>query len=244
MQTESLPRPRPPLTVPLERGSNRSAERRDRPRRRPGRDVARRRRALRHGRRRGAGQGRRGAARARRAAVGGPPARRGRARHRQDAARQVPRRRDRRPVRPGPVHARSAARPTSPARRCTRPRPGAWDFRPGPVFANVVLVDEVNRASPRTQAALLEPMEERQVTVDGVTPRAARSVLHRRDAEPARHARARSRCPRASSTGSGSCSRWGCPAATRSARSSTGAGGADAAADARGGDEPGRAAAT
>ena len=49
------------------------------------------------------------------------------------------------------------------------PATGAWDFRPGPVFANVVLVDEVNRASPRTQAALLEPMEERQVTVDGVT---------------------------------------------------------------------------
>jgi MoxR-like ATPase len=46
---------------------------------------------------------------------------------------------------------------------------GTWDFRPGPVFANVVLIDEVNRASPRTQAALLEPMEERQVTVDGAT---------------------------------------------------------------------------
>lgn len=44
-----------------------------------------------------------------------------------------------------------------------------WEFRPGPVFANVVLVDEVNRASPRTQAALLEPMEERQVTIDGTT---------------------------------------------------------------------------
>src|SRR6478672_4895538 len=49
------------------------------------------------------------------------------------------------------------------------PATGAWEFRPGPIFANVVLVDEVNRASPRTQAALLEPMEERQVTVDGVT---------------------------------------------------------------------------
>ena len=49
------------------------------------------------------------------------------------------------------------------------PANGQWEFRPGPVFANVVLVDEVNRASPRTQAALLEPMEERQVTVDGVT---------------------------------------------------------------------------
>ncbi len=44
-----------------------------------------------------------------------------------------------------------------------------WEFRPGPLFANVVLVDEINRATPRTQAALLEAMEERQVTVDGVS---------------------------------------------------------------------------
>jgi MoxR-like ATPase len=44
-----------------------------------------------------------------------------------------------------------------------------WEFRRGPVFANVVLVDEVNRATPRTQSALLEAMEERQVTVDGQT---------------------------------------------------------------------------
>src|SRR5262245_32305564 len=49
------------------------------------------------------------------------------------------------------------------------PRTGEWEFRFGPIFANVVLVDEVNRASPRTQAALLEPMEEHQVTVDGET---------------------------------------------------------------------------
>lgn len=42
-------------------------------------------------------------------------------------------------------------------------------FREGPLFANVVLVDEINRATPRTQAALLEAMEERQVTVDGET---------------------------------------------------------------------------
>jgi len=42
-------------------------------------------------------------------------------------------------------------------------------FRPGPVFANVVLVDEINRASPKTQSALLECMEEGQVTVDGET---------------------------------------------------------------------------
>lgn len=49
------------------------------------------------------------------------------------------------------------------------PADGSWTFRPGPLFANVVLVDEVNRASPRTQAALLEPMEEHQVSVDGAT---------------------------------------------------------------------------
>jgi len=46
---------------------------------------------------------------------------------------------------------------------------GSFRFLPGPVFANVVLVDEINRTPPRTQAALLEPMEERQVTVDGIT---------------------------------------------------------------------------
>lgn len=42
-------------------------------------------------------------------------------------------------------------------------------FKPGPVFANVLLADEINRATPRTQSALLECMEEKQVTVDGVT---------------------------------------------------------------------------
>jgi MoxR-like ATPase len=44
-----------------------------------------------------------------------------------------------------------------------------WEFRPGPVFAHVLLVDELNRTPPRTQSALLEAMEERQVTVDGDT---------------------------------------------------------------------------
>lgn len=43
----------------------------------------------------------------------------------------------------------------------------AWEFRPGPVFSHVVLVDELNRTPPRTQSALLEAMEEQQVTVDG-----------------------------------------------------------------------------
>jgi MoxR-like ATPase len=48
-------------------------------------------------------------------------------------------------------------------------RSNEFEFRPGPVFANILLVDEVNRASPKTQAALLECMQENQVTVDGVT---------------------------------------------------------------------------
>lgn len=44
-----------------------------------------------------------------------------------------------------------------------------FEFKPGPVFANIVIGDEINRASPKTQSALLESMEERQVTVDGIT---------------------------------------------------------------------------
>ncbi|MDJ0271732.1 MAG: AAA family ATPase [Candidatus Caldarchaeum sp.] len=46
---------------------------------------------------------------------------------------------------------------------------GDLEFKPGPVFANVVLIDEINRAPPRSQSALLEAMQERQVTVEGVT---------------------------------------------------------------------------
>ena len=46
-------------------------------------------------------------------------------------------------------------------------RAGELGFRPGPVFAGVVLADEINRTPPKTQAALLEAMEERQVTIDG-----------------------------------------------------------------------------
>jgi MoxR-like ATPase len=50
-------------------------------------------------------------------------------------------------------------------------------FRPGPVFANVVLVDEINRASPKTQSGLLECMQERRVTVDGHTHELARPFI-------------------------------------------------------------------
>lgn len=50
-----------------------------------------------------------------------------------------------------------------------RPQNGQFEFIEGPVFANLVLADEINRASPRTQSSLLEAMNERQVTVDGTT---------------------------------------------------------------------------
>jgi MoxR-like ATPase len=49
------------------------------------------------------------------------------------------------------------------------PSTGIFEFMPGPVFANILLADEVNRATPRTQSALLEVMEEQQVTVDGLS---------------------------------------------------------------------------
>jgi len=56
-------------------------------------------------------------------------------------------------------------------------RENRFEFRPGPVFANVVLVDEVNRASPKTQSGLLESMQERSVTVDGFTHELARPFM-------------------------------------------------------------------
>jgi MoxR-like ATPase len=49
------------------------------------------------------------------------------------------------------------------------PKSGEFEYLPGPVFANILLADEINRATPRTQSALLEVMEEQQVTVDGVS---------------------------------------------------------------------------
>jgi MoxR-like ATPase len=50
-----------------------------------------------------------------------------------------------------------------------RPNSGDFEFRPGPVFTNVLLADEINRTTPRTQSALLEAMSERQVSIEGVT---------------------------------------------------------------------------
>ena len=56
-------------------------------------------------------------------------------------------------------------------------RSNEFEFKPGPVFANLLLVDEINRASPKTQAALLECMQEQQVTVDGFTYELARPFM-------------------------------------------------------------------
>ena len=66
---------------------------------------------------------------------------------------------------------------------------GEFEFRAGPVFANIVLGDEINRAPPKTQSALLEAMEERQVTVDGVTrelPDPFTVIATQNDVEPGR----------------------------------------------------------
>src|SRR5207248_6709274 len=56
-------------------------------------------------------------------------------------------------------------------------RESEFEFRPGPIFANLLLADEINRAPPKTQAALLEAMQERQVTIEGTTRPLARPVL-------------------------------------------------------------------
>src|ERR671927_1460611 len=56
-------------------------------------------------------------------------------------------------------------------------RESDFEFRPGPIFANLLLADEINRAPPKTQAALLEAMQERQVTIEGVTHRLERPFI-------------------------------------------------------------------
>ena len=61
-----------------------------------------------------------------------------------------------------------------------------FEFQPGPVFCNILLADEINRAAPRTQSALLEAMEERQVTADGDDPPARAALPRHRHAEPGR----------------------------------------------------------
>ena len=111
----------------------------------------------------------RGRARARRARLSRTRAARGRARNRQDGAGA----RDRATIE-GARHARIQCTPDLQPSDATglsvyNQRERDFEFRAGPIFANVVLVDEINRAMPKTQSALLEAMAERQVTVDGAT---------------------------------------------------------------------------
>ena len=90
-----------------------------------------------------------------------------------------------------------------------------FEFRPGPVFANIVLGDEINRASPKTQSALLECMEEGQVTVDGVTRRLARPFMVIATQNPVDTWKARIRFPKRSATGSWPASPWATPTRAR-----------------------------
>ena len=120
-------------------------------------------------------------------ACGGHVLLRGRARHGEDGARARDRRQRRgRRRRAHPVHARPPADRRHRASPSSTSETRDFEFRPGPVFANVVLVDEINRAMPKTQSALLEAMAERQVTVDGVTRALPDAVPRARDREPDR----------------------------------------------------------
>ena len=104
-------------------------------------------------------------------------------------------------LRAHPVHARpDAGRRHRP--HALRPATGQFTTRRGPVFTNLLLADEINRAPAKTQAALLEVMQEGQVTIEG-TPHAARrrrSWCSRRRTRSSR--KAPTRCPRRSSTAS------------------------------------------
>ena len=124
-----------------------------------------------------------------------------------------------------PARSPAASRARSPSRiQCTpdlqptdvtglsvfNQEPRRFEFQPGPLFANILLVDEINRAMPKTQSALLEAMAEQQVTVDGVTRPLPELVPPDRDREPDRvrgdvpasrgAARPLLRCARASAT--------------------------------------------
>ena len=100
-------------------------------------------------------------------------------------------------------------------------RTNDFEFRPGPLFAQVLLADEINRATPKTQAALLEAMQEGQVTVDGTTyPLPGPSSCWRPRTRSS--SRARSRCRRPSSTGSCCGFAWAIPSRPTRSGSSTG----------------------
>jgi MoxR-like ATPase len=75
-------------------------------------------------------------------------------------------------------------------------------FLPGPVFANIILADEINRTPPKTQAALLEAMQEHQVTAGGQRHKLPGAVLRPGDAESRSSRKGRIRCPKPNWTGS------------------------------------------
>ena len=117
----------------------------------------------------GGRQARRARARPRRHPRRRPRAARGPARRGEDAHRPLVRAGHRHPVRPGAVHAGPHAVGHHRARRCSTSGRPASTSGPGPVFTSLLLGDEINRATPKTQAALLEAMQERQVTAEGRT---------------------------------------------------------------------------
>ncbi|MEZ4612145.1 MAG: AAA family ATPase [Caldilineaceae bacterium] len=89
-----------------------------------------------------------------------------------------------------------------------------FEFRPGPIMAQIVLADEINRATPKTQSALLEAMEERQVTVDGTTYPMARPSWESWPPRTPSSTKAPFHCPRPRSTASCCAFTW----ATRARR--------------------------
>ena len=133
---------------------------------------------------------------------------RGRAGPRQDDARAHARRDDPRHVLAHPVHARpDAGRHRRHQHRAgARARREVFEFQPGPIFANIVLADEINRATPKTQSALLEAMQDAPC-------RSPRRPTSSRSRSSCSRRRTRSRwkapirCPRRSSIGSSSSSR-------------------------------------
>ena len=86
----------------------------------------------------------------------------------------------------GPSSPPTCCPPTSPARSSTTSARGEFEFRRGPLFTGLLLADEINRTPPKTQSALLEAMQERQVTVEGETFPLPEPVPRARDRQPDR----------------------------------------------------------
>ena len=182
--------------------------------------------AVRTGPRRGRAGGRRQARAARARAPRIPRRRprpaRGLPRAREDARRALVRAGPEHGVHAHPVHARPHAVGRHRARRSGTSATPTSSSGPGPIFTNLLLADEINRAPPKTQAALLEAMQERQVTIEGVTHRSSRrSSSSRRRTRSS--TRAPTRCPRRSSTASCCARRSATRAATTRGRCSRGA---------------------